>query len=360
MQLYYNVVVSTEWVTGMKLRATIIFLAVLLLISTIFVPDILLATIPEVGVTQLTKTVYNQYLNCSGSIEQEQKSDVTLDVPVILSRIEVEIGDYVEKGQRLAVVNKEATLSAYSNLDSAAAVSVIMGGGLSGIPDELLSSFVNSGGSSIFDFYEKNKNAIQAIPDNLKAPESGVVTQLTATENQLTTALMPIISIAQTEHLVARVAVSETNISKIYVNQRAVLSVIANGKKVYEGIVIKIYPTANRSLLSSSTDATVDVVIKILNPDQSIKPGFTTKARIVVEESREAFVLPYEVICQDDDQNEYVYVYSGGRALKRVIRTGNELLYGVEVIGGLLEKEVIVTNPERIAGEDRLVRLSAG
>ncbi len=359
MQLYYIVVVSTEWVTGMKLRVTVIVLAIILLISTIFVPDILLATIPEVGVTQLTKTVYNQYLNCSGSIEQEQKSDVTLDVPVVLSRIEVEIGDYVEKGQRLAVVNKEATLSAYSNLDSAAAVSAIMGGSLSGIPDELLSSFVNSGGTSIIELYEKNKKAIQTIPDTIKAPESGVVTVLNAYENQLTKAMMPIVSIAQTEHLIARVAVSETNISKISLDQRVLLSVIANENMVYNGVVAKIYPTANRSLLSSGSDATVDVVIKILNPDESLKPGFTTKAKIVVEESREAFVLPYEVVCQDDDQNEYVYVYSGGRAFKRVIRTGNELLYGVEVIGGLLEKEVIVTNPDRIEGEDRLVRLSA-
>lgn len=343
----------------MKLRVAILLFGVVLLISSIFVPNIFLATIPEVSVTQIKKSVYNQYLSCSGSIEQEKKSDVSLDVPVVLSRIDVEVGDYVKKGQRIAVVDKDATLAAYSNLDSTMAVSAIMGGGLSGISDELLSQFVNSGGSSIIDFYEKIKKAIQSIPNIIKAPESGVVTAVNAYENELATALVPIISIAQTDSLIARVSVSENNISMVQIGQKALLSVIANSGTLYSGVVQKIYPTANRPVLSSTTDATVDVVLEILNPDNQLKPGYTTKAKIVVEQGREALVLPYEAICQDDDQNEYVYVYVGGKAYKRVITTGNELLHGVEVTGGLLENEIVVTNPDKIEGDERLVRLAS-
>lgn len=344
----------------MKLRVALLLFGILILIATIFVPDILLATIPEVGLTKLTQTTYNQYLNCSGSIEQEQKNDIVLEVPVILSRIEVDIGDYVNKGERLAVVDKNATLAAYSNLDSAAAVSAIMGGSLSAIPPDILSSFVNSGGTSIIDFYEQNKNTIASIPDIIKAPESGVVTVVNACENELTTALLPIVSIAQTSNLVARVSVTETNISKIEEGQNATLSIIANNGARYNCVVTKIYPTAKKMALTTGTDATVDVVLKILNPDRLLKPGYTAKARIIVGAAREAFILPYEVIRQDDDQNEYVYVYSSGRACKRVIRTGDELLYGAEIIGGLLENELVVTNPDIIEGDDRLVRLATG
>lgn len=343
----------------MKLRATVLFFSMAVLIASFFISDIMLAAIPEVGVIKLTKTVYNQYLNCSGSIEQAQKNDVSLDVPVILSHIDVEVGDYVQRGQRLAVVNKDATIAAYSNLDAATAASMLMGGSLSGIPDQLLSDFVNSGGTSLVDLYEKNRTSVEAIPNTLKAPENGVVTAVNAYENELTTALTPIFSVAQTENLVARVSVSESNISKVKEGQKAVLTIIANAGASYECIVAKIYPTATRPLFSTSGEATVDVILKILKPDAKLKPGYTTKARIITQAAREALVLPYEVVGQDNDENEYVYVYSGGIASKRIITTGNELLYGTEVVNGVLEDELVITNPSCLANDSCFVRVQS-
>lgn len=342
----------------MKLRVTVLTLCIMLLASTAFVPNIFLASIPQVEVTRLTQTIYNQYLSCSGSVEQQKKSDVMLKVPVVLSRIEVEVGDFVSKGQRLAVVDKRATVSAFSSLDFAAAAS-LLGGGLTGIPSELLEGFVNSGGSTLSEFYEQNKDAIASVPDVLTAPESGVITAINADEQTLSSALVPIITIAKTGSLVARVAVSEANISKVKAGQKAVLSILANSGAVYNAVVTKIYPTANRPLLSSGSDATVDVILKINNADEILKPGYSVKAKIAVQESRAAFILPYEAIGQDEDQNEYVYVYSAGHAYKRVIETGDELMQGMEVTGGLLENELVVTNPNQISGEERLVRLLA-
>ncbi len=344
----------------MKFRLTVLIASILLLFTSIFIPNIVFSAVPEVGITRLTSTVYNQYLNCSGSIEVEKKSDVGPDIPIMISRLEVEVGDYVRKGQRLAVVDKDATVSAYSGINSVAAVSALVGNSVSAVPEELLSQIVNSGGTSISEYIEKNKEAIDTLPNVLTAPASGVVTAVNAQEGELSAPLTPIVTIAQSDSLIARVSVSETNIAKVTDGQKATITILAQSGVQYNGVVSKIYPTAQKSLLSTSKEAMVDVILKIQNPDQNLKPGYTAKGKILIETGREAFILPYEAICQDDEENEFVYVYSSGRVYKRIIETEAELLNGVEIKNGVAESDYIISNPSDALKNKMLVRLASG
>ncbi|SDN43804.1 efflux RND transporter periplasmic adaptor subunit [Acetanaerobacterium elongatum] len=341
----------------MKLRLTVLLAGMMLLLASIFIPDIMLSSMPKVNVTKLEKTVYNQYLNCSGSIEVEKKSNVSLEIPVKISHIEVEVGDYVRKGDRIAVVDKDATVSAYSGLNTVAAVSALMGSSVSAIPENLLSQYVNSGEYSITEILAKYKDEIKALPTVLTAPEDGVITEVNAQEGEMSSAFTPIITIAQSSSLVARVSVSESNISKVREGQKATLTVLAQNGSQYNCTVSKIYPTAQKALLSTSKEAMVDVILKIRNPDKTLRPGYSIKGKILIEEGRKAYVLPYEAIGQDDEQKEFVFVYSGGRVHKQLIKTDSELLNGIEIKSGVNESDYIVTNPTETLKDNTLVCL---
>ena len=341
----------------MKLRLTVLLAGMMLLLVSIFIPDIMLSSMPKVNVTKLEKTVYNQYLNCSGSIEVEKKSNVSLEIPVKISRIEVEVGDYVRQGDRIAVVDKDATVSAYSGLNTVAAVSALMGSSVSAVPEELLSQYVNSGEYSITEILAKYKDEIKALPNVLTAPADGVITEINAQEGEMSSAFTPIITITQSSSLVARVSGSESNISKVREGQKATLTVLAQNGSQYNCIVSKIYPTAQKALLSTSREAMVDVILRIKYPGKTLRSGYSIKGKILIEEGRKAYVLPYEAIRQDNDQKEYVFVYSGGRVHKQLIETDSELLNGIEVKSGVGESDYIVTNPTETLKDNTLVCL---
>lgn len=65
-------------------------------------------------------------------------------------------------------------------------------------------------------------------------------------------------------------------------------------------------------------------------------------------ENEELLTIPYEAVGQDSNQQEYVYVYSKGRPVRKNITTGKELLHTVEVTKGLGITDIVLLEPENI------------
>ena len=87
-----------------------------------------------------------------------------------------------------------------------------------------------------------------------------------------------------------------------------------------------------------------------------MKPGYTVSGVIKDQDPQSALIIPYEAIQQDELNQEYVYVYESGRAVRRNIVTGQELSWGVAVDMGLSEEDAVIQNASAIPGENCLVR----
>ena len=85
----------------------------------------------------------------------------------------------------------------------------------------------------------------------------------------------------------------------------------------------------------------VDALISIQSPDADLKPNFTATARIVTDSPQQVLLAPYEAVRQDENGQEYVYLYSKGSAIRRDITTGREYADGAEVLSGLREGDRI-------------------
>ena len=94
------------------------------------------------------------------------------------------------------------------------------------------------------------------------------------------------------------------------------------------------------------------VEIEPNDQDESLRLGLTATADIVVDEQENGLVVPYGCVLQDDDGQEYVYLYQNGQAVKRVIETGWELRDGFQVVSGLSAGEGLITEPALISEED--------
>lgn len=152
----------------------------------------------------------------------------------------------------------------------------------------------------------------------------------------------------------AVVAVSEADISEVEIGQRAELSGAALPDGVYKGTVSAVADTAYTLQSAGTPEIVVDVTVTVEEGDVSLlRSGYSVTAQLVTGEEREVIMLPYSVICQDDE-GEYVYVLDNGSAARRNIVTGIELSDRTEIISGLSGKDLVLSNPEEIEDGERV------
>ena len=144
--------------------------------------------------------------------------------------------------------------------------------------------------------------------------------------------------------MLVSVLVSESKISSVKEGQMAEITGDGFENKSYTAYVSSIGKTAKKVVLGTGKIVVVDVLLEIENPDDALKSGFTAKVKLFTDEAQEVTVLPYSAVLQDDD-GEYVYIYSNGKAVKASVKTGRELANGYEVLEGVKAGDVVITSP---------------
>lgn len=271
----------------------------------------------EVSVITLESGSAVKTVSCSGQIEASESREVYTEVSCIAQEVLVTAGQEVKAGDVLFTVDVDATRQVLAAM-----------GGLSSdsLPGEPVSTAVT-------------------------APVSGIVTTLNTAEGELTDASKPCVVISPSGALQVKVTIHERDVRDVRVGQQALVSGVAFAKESYPGTVKSISPSARQQYNGSVSETVVDAVVE-LQPDaldDSLRLGLTAKAQLIVSSEENALVVPYEAVLQDDQEREYVYVVENGRAVKRVIETGDELRSGLRVTAGLAARDRLVENPESIS-----------
>lgn len=153
--------------------------------------------------------------------------------------------------------------------------------------------------------------------------------------------------------------VIERDIPRICVGQTAVLSGAAIGEGKYTAVVTEISSSARQQTGMAGVETVVDVTLTIANPDEQLRTGYTATAEISTADSRVIRIVPYSVICQDE-QGEYVYIISDDKTVRRCnVETGAELSNGTEILSGLPLGCDIICEPEKVT-ENALVQKTEG
>lgn len=336
----------------MKLRIFSLFAAFLLFVASLFTESFVKVFIPSVELTKPKITGYTRSINCSGEIMEKNREDVYLSVPIIASEVFFSVGDRVEKGDIIASVDKAATAAAIISSYTSGFNEAMYEAALKLSKDEL------SEATAIFGNSMSLSQNLKSIPNYIRAGISGTITKMELSCNKPSSAYAPVVTIIDDSTLVAKVAVSENNINYISVGASAVLRGSAFGNTEYDALVSEIYPSAYKKYSALSSETVVDVILTPVSSTHKLKAGYTTKASIIVSDNCSAVTVPYESVMQDEENREYVLVYSNGRAVKQYITTGLELSQGFEVLDGISDGTQIIKDPSKIA-ENSLVRVIA-
>lgn len=320
----------------LKKYLTLGTVTVVLIFLILMIPQLVSQYLPSVKITNMKTDSYSETIYASGTVEEQSKEEVTSDFPLVFKKINVSAGERVHAGDVLMEVDKQATVDLLLNLasnssDSAAASLTVT----------LLQMLSETS-------YEQ---IAALLPENITAPKSGVVTQLGAVKNTLILPGQQLAAISENNHMVATISVAETDIAQVALGQRVSMSGVASSDSICTGTVAAISSSARKQLSGTSLETVVDVTVDIESGAEYFKPGYTVKAEIEVEAPRQVNLLPYEAIGQDENGNEFVYVYQDGNAVRRLVESGVETSNGVEIRQGVYPSDIIIFDASTVSAD---------
>lgn len=323
----------------MKKYITLGVIIVLVFAVISVIPSYISKRASIVQVTKLKTEMYSEYVLANGEIREESKSDIAFDYPIMVSKINFDIGDKVKKGDIIATIDKEQTISCIKSLSAMS-------------QDSNLGEY-----SSVYAQGEISDEMISSqIGDNIVATADGTISNLDLAVGVSTIPKKTIASIISSDKIIAKIQIKEKDSSKVKLNQIVEISGSGFLGKSINGKLTKIYPVARKQFVGVNAETVVDAVVSLDSVNSDVKSGFNIKAKIITNTPKTINTIPYEAICQDDNNNQYVYTYKNG-IKKNFVKLGAETQNGAEVLSGLTFSDVVILDAAKINSTKDIIKI---
>jgi len=361
--------------------------------------------VPRVTTAKVEKIDLVSKVTANGKIQAQRKVDMSALVMGQIVNLAVKEGDHVKKGQLLLQIDRaqlaaqaqgrEASLAAMRHdLDAAKSTAAqaefdyerakqnFQGHILAEADYQKAKSTLETSKANLAATEERMNSTmadLAASRDSLSkttvtAPLEGVVTSLPIKEGEVTvigtmnnagTQLMTVSDMGSVE---AVMMVDETSVPQVKVGQKATLSIDAYPNKKFVGTVTEVgsspVPKNDPDLLAlvaNSEAINFKVKIKMDNPPDTIRPGFSVTADVVTGHRDGATAIPIQALVVRDmekkdksasagrpETEEGVYTIKDGKLDFVKVKTGiaGELM--IEALEGPKPGQEIVTGPFKV------------
>jgi HlyD family secretion protein len=152
-----------------------------------------------------------------------------------------------------------------------------------------------------------------------------------------------VVSLADLNDLQAELDIAQADFAKLRMAQKATITTDAFPDRKYYGEIAEFSPEANRQ------KATVQVKVKINNPDQFTRPEMNANVAFLAEakpaqtettKSAPRIVVPAAAVKGDN-----VFLVLGGKAVSRPVKTGQTTSAGILIEQGLIGGEDLIVSP---------------
>jgi HlyD family secretion protein len=150
-----------------------------------------------------------------------------------------------------------------------------------------------------------------------------------------------VVSVADLSDLQVELDISQSDFAKLGPRQRGVVTTDAYPDRKYDGFIEEVSPEANRQ------KATVQVKVKIVKPDDYLRPEMNASVAFLADEkpagaaeSKPAIYAPPGAV-----RDGAVFLALNGRAVRRAVRTGPASSQGIRIDQGLSGGEDLIVNP---------------
>lgn len=144
----------------------------------------------------------------------------------------------------------------------------------------------------------------------------------------------PLFAIDNLDNLEMKINVSEYSIGKVKLGQEAEISADILDGAVEKGVITAISPTGEEKG-GGSTERVIPTTIQISNPDTKLIAGITARAQIVLNESKDTWVVPMGALLEKED-GDYLATVENNAVKLVPVEIGVESDVAVEVISEAL------------------------
>ena len=295
---------------------------------------------PTVSVAQVFVREVPQEAVYTSTVQAYVKNNIAPQMAGRITKINVEIGDFVKEGQVLAEIDKAQLLQAQLQLQNQE------------VELQRLKTLYEEGGlsQSDYDAIQLQYNVLKTQVDNLlenttlRSPINGVVSARNYDVGDMYAMSMPLFTVEQIVPVKLLIGVSETDYSKVKKGDSVTVTADAIPGKTFYGKISRIYPTVDPAT------RTFTVEVKIDNTYKTLRPGMFARATINFGSNNNVVIPDVAVIKQQGSGERFVYVLNEDNTVtyKKVV-LGRRMGAEYEVLEGLQDGDRIV-----IGGQIRL------
>ncbi len=249
-----------------------------------------------------------------------------------IQKINVEVGDFVGKGQVLAEMDRVQLDQAKLRLSNA--------------ETELgrIKQLYEQGGLAQSDYeaaelnFQVSKSTYDNLLENtiLRSPISGVVSARNYDRGDMYGMAAPIFTVQQITPVKILVGISEGDYTKVKKGDNVTLTVDALPGKTFSGSIKRIYPTID------PMTHTVNIEVNVPNQNRELRPGMYAKVNVTFGHSSSIVVPDAAVVRLQGSGQRNVFVVENGVAVQREVTLGRHFDSQYEILSGLEVGEQVV------------------
>ena len=250
-----------------------------------------------------------------------------------IRKINVEVGDYVSRGQVLAEMDR-------LQLDQLA---------LQIQNDETeyqrLKSLYEEGGVSQSDFetaelgYKMRRTNYKNVEENtiLRSPITGFVTARNFDAGDMFAMSAPLFTVQQVVPVKLHVGISESEYAKVKKGDQVTLTVDALPGRSFSGKVDRLYPTIDAATHTFKAEVVVS------NADKALRPGMYARVTVNFGNRRSVVVPDQCLVKQEGTGTRFIYVLQADGTVSYVpVKTGRHIGSEYEITEGLSDGQKVV------------------
>ena len=251
-----------------------------------------------------------------------------------IRKLNVEVGDFVSKGQVLAEIDRMQLEQAELKLKNDEREL------------ERCRQLLNEGGLSQSDFdsmelaFKVSKTSYDNLVENtiLRSPVSGVITARNYDVGDMYSMSSPVYTMQQITPVKLLVAVSETDYTRISKGDKCVITADSLPGESFRGSVVRIYPVMDPS------SHTFNVEVQVPNANARLRPGMYARVSLNMGDT-ESIVIPDAAIVkqQGSGQRTVFVLKDDDTAEVRLVTLGKFFDGQYEVLEGLSEGDRVVS-----------------
>ena len=263
-----------------------------------------------VETTQVKRKTVSKEVKYMGDVKAEQEVKIFSKIPDRIVRFEVDEGDYVKKGDVIAII--EATKIEQTVIQAKAAL-VSAKAQLANLKAEYerAQRLINENAMSKqqFDAIKTQYEAAQALVEqaeagvaqaesqlqdaNVTAPISGIIGVRNYEQGDMATGPLPLVTVVKMDRVKVEVDAPEQDFGQLKIGQCATLKVLSYPDKTFTGTINKISPILDPITRMGKIEIIVD------NRDKQLKPGMFAEVQICVNSFENVLTIPKHAVIEN-------------------------------------------------------------